>query len=395
LFQNNKALKNKLIGYKMVFGGYDSIFDDCFHILLKYSVILPIKPQNIMAPNFFKPYMFTGLHILAWILLGYIQLFYIPLTWNLVLPTIFWLWQTIVLFLMIIIFYYNAKIIVPKTIIKDKIGPFFLWAFLIIFVMQFIAYLYNTNTDLHNKLAILLGFKKYRNNYFDNYVFSLTLLVLGISTSYAMLQHWQKAAQHKQKLEQDKTTAELAMLKAQINPHFFFNSLNSIYSLTYTNIEDSRGALHTLSRMMRYLLYSEGERTTLLKEAEFMKDFIALMKLRANSKLTITTDIPEKLNDYPIAPMLLLPLVENAFKHGVHATDKSEIHITLTQKETNLEFEVENTYFEKTSTTDQGGIGLTNTKRRLHLIYPNRHTMTCGVDKNGKYKVNLQITLEQ
>lgn len=349
-----------------------------------------------MSPNFFKPYISTGLHILAWLLLGFTLLFYMPLTWNIVLPAIFWLWQSIVLFFMIIIFYTNAQIIVPRTIIKDNISPFFLWALFIIFVMQFVAYIYNYNTDLHNKLAIILGFKKYRNDYFDNYVFTISLLVLGISTSWAMLHHWQKAAQHKQKLEQDKTMAELAMLKAQINPHFFFNSLNSIYSLTYTNIEDSRGALHTLSRMMRYLLYStEGERTTLLKEADFMKDFIALMKLRANSKLTITTDIPGKIIDYPIVPMLLLPLVENAFKHGVHATDKSEIHIKLRQNGAHLEFEVENTFFEKTSITDHGGIGLTNTKRRLHLIYPHQHILTCGVDQNGKYRVNLQITLEQ
>jgi len=349
-----------------------------------------------MSPNFFKPYIFTGLHILAWLLLGFIMLFYIPITWNVVLPAVFWLWQMIVLVLLIIIFYSNAKIIVPKTIIKDNTSPFLFWAFLMIFVMQLIAYFFTSQTDLHTKISLVLGFKKYRNPYFDNYVFMLTLLVLGISTSWAMLHHWQKAAQHKQKLEQDKTMAELAMLKAQINPHFFFNSLNSIYSLTYTNIEDSRSALHTLSRMMRYLLYStEGERTTLLKEADFMKDFIALMKLRANSKLTITTDIPEKIHDYPIVPMLLLPLVENAFKHGVHATDKSEIHIKLRQKENNLEFEVENTFFEKTNPSDQGGIGLTNTKRRLHLIYPHKHFMTCGIAQNGNYKVNLQITLEQ
>ncbi|GGF05164.1 hypothetical protein GCM10011518_12970 [Flavobacterium limi] len=262
--------------------------------------------------------------------------------------------------------------------------------------MQLIAYLYSSQTDVHTKVSQVLGFTKYRNPYFDNYVFMLTLLVLGISTSWAMLQYWQKAAQHKQKLEQDKTMAELAMLKAQINPHFFFNSLNSIYSLTYSNIEDSRNALHTLSRMMRYLLYStEGERTTLLKEVEFLKDFIALMKLRANRKLNIITEIPEKLNDYPIVPMLLLPLVENAFKHGVHATEKSEIIIQLKQNHTNLTFEVLNTYFEKTSNTEPGGIGLTNTKRRLQLIYPHKHAINCGVNKDGKYEVELQITLEQ
>lgn len=347
-----------------------------------------------MASNIFRPYLFTGLHILSWLLLGFIMLFYIPLTWNVVLPTVFWIWQIIVLFLLIIVFYSNARIIVPRTIIKDNTSPFLLWALLIVFVMQIIAFFYTSQTDLHSKIRLVLGLKKYKSPYFDNYVLMLTLLVLGISTSWAMLQHWQKAAQHKQKLEQDKTMAELAMLKAQINPHFFFNSLNSIYSLTYTDIEDSRNALHTLSRMMRYLLYSTEETTTLLKEADFMKDFIALMKLRANSKLTITTDIPQKIHDYPIVPMLLLPLVENAFKHGVHATDKSEIHISLRQKDSILEFEVENTYFEKSSTTNEGGIGLTNTKRRLHLIYPDKHTLKAGIAPNGKYNVKLHLTLD-
>ncbi|MEN2488700.1 histidine kinase [Flavobacterium sp. B11] len=348
-----------------------------------------------MGPSFFRPYLFTGLHILSWVLLGFIMLFYIPLTWNVTLPGVFWLWQMVLLILLIIIFYSNAKIIVPRTIFKDNTSPFLVWAFITIFAMQVIAYFYTSQTDLHTKISLILGFKKYKNPYFDNYVLMLSLLVLGISTSWAMLQYWQKAAQHKQKLEQDKTAAELAMLKAQINPHFFFNSLNSIYSLTYTDIEDSRNALHTLSRMMRYLLYSTEEKTTLLKEAEFMRDFIALMKLRANSKLTITTDIPEKIHDYPIVPMLLLPLVENAFKHGVHATDKSEIYIKLTQNGSELEFEVENTYFEKTAVSDVGGIGLTNTKRRLQLIYPNQHFISFGVTDHGTYKIKLKINLEQ
>jgi len=348
-----------------------------------------------MSPTFFRPYLFTGIHILGWLLLGYIMLFYIPLAWNVVLPEAFWLWQSIILVLLIAIFYSTAKIIVPRTIINDNTSLYLLWAFLSSFVVQLIAYFYTSQTDLHNQISKAIGFTKYRNPYFDNYAFTLTLLVLGISTSWAMLQHWQKAAQHKQKLEQDKTMAELAMLKAQINPHFFFNSLNSIYSLTYTDIEDSRNALHTLSRMMRYLLYSTDEKTTLLKEAEFMRDFIALMKLRANSKLTITTDIPEKIHDYPIVPMLLLPLVENAFKHGVHATDKSEIHIKLTQNGSNLEFEVENTFFEKTAVSDVGGIGLTNTRRRLQLIYPNQHYISCGVTDHGTYKIKLKINLEQ
>jgi two-component system LytT family sensor kinase len=348
-----------------------------------------------MTIHFYKPYISFGLHMLGWLLFGFILLFYIPITWNVILPSYFWIWQSILLSIMILVFYFNAKQIVPRTIIKDKTSLFLLWIFLVILGMQLLSYFYTLYTDRHYKMDGLLLFKRFRNPVFDNFVFMMTLLILGISTSWSLLQHWQNAAQHKQQLEQDKTMAELSMLKAQINPHFFFNSLNSIYSLTYINIEDSRNALHTLSRMMRYLLYStEGERTTLEKEVAFLKDYIALMKLRANCKLHITTKFHDNLKDYPIAPMLLLPLVENAFKHGTHATDKSEINIVLEQQGTNLEFEVENTFFKKTIPSDQGGIGLTNTKRRLQLIYPNKHMMAAGINEKGNYKVNLQITLE-
>jgi len=348
-----------------------------------------------MKTNFYKPYFSFGLHALGWLLFGFILLFYIPLTWNIILPSFFWIWQSILLTIMIFLFYFNAKLIVPQTIIKDKISLFLLWIFLVILAMQLLSFFYTSYTDKHYKIDGLLLFKRFRNPVFDNFVFMMTLLILGISTSWSLLEHWQNAAQHKQQLEQDKTMAELSMLKAQINPHFFFNSLNSIYSLTYLNIEDSRNALHTLSRMMRYLLYStEGERTTLEKEVVFLKDYIALMKLRANCKLNIITKFHENLKDYPIAPMLLLPLVENAFKHGVHATDKSEISIVLEQKEANLEFEVENTFFKKPISLDIGGIGLTNTKRRLQLIYPNKHSMIAEINEKGNYKVNLQIILE-
>ncbi|MCG9791371.1 sensor histidine kinase [Flavobacterium algicola] len=349
-----------------------------------------------MAMILIKKHLFKGLHVLGWLLLGFVLLFYIPLTWNVSIPYFFKIWQIIILVCMMVLFYSNSILIVPNTIIKNKIGLYLIWIIGVIVVLQLVAYIYTSQTDFHSRMAVLLSSKSYRNPYFDNFIFMLTLLVLGISTSLAMLEHWQEAAQNKQKLEQDKTMAELEMLKLQINPHFFFNSLNSIYSLTYSNIEDSRAALHTLSRMMRYLLYStEGERTSLLKEVDFMKDFIALMKLRANSKLSITTDFPEKISDFAIVPMLLLPFVENAFKHGVHATDKSKIHIMMKQIGDKLEFEVENTFFAKIKTSEEGGIGLTNTIRRLDLIYPDKHLIESGIDANGNYKVKLQITLEQ
>ena len=344
----------------------------------------------------FRPYLNVGVHVLGWLLLGYLLLFYIPLTWNVTIPGIFWIWQIMVLLIMLVLFYVNALVIVPETIIKNRTGWFIIWLLVAAFVIQLVANIYTSSTDMHAKMAAVLGDKRRKTSLLDNFVFTITLLVMGISTSWAMLQHWQQAALHKQQLEQDKTVAELAMLKTQINPHFFFNSLNSIYSLTYINVEDSRKALHTLSRMMRYLLYGKpDERTTLPEEAAFLKDYISLMRLRSTDKVKIITQIPDLLTNAPIAPMLLLPFVENAFKHGVDATASSEISISLNQEGNVLHLHVLNNVFEKNSESiHEGGIGLTNTRRRLQLLYPQEHLLSAGINSEGKYEVNLRVDLK-
>jgi two-component system, LytTR family, sensor kinase len=349
----------------------------------------------MMTTGAFRPYLNIGVHVLGWLLLGFLLLFYIPLTWNVTIPGIFWIWQAMVLLIMLGLFYINALVIVPETIIKAKAGRFIIWLLAAIFVIQLAAYIYTSSTHMHARMSALLGDKRTKSDILDNFVFTITLLVLGISTSWAMLQHWQQAALHKQQLEQDKTAAELAMLKTQINPHFFFNSLNSIYSLTYINVEDSRKALHTLSRMMRYLLYGKAdEKTTLLEEADFLKDYISLMRLRSTDKVQIITNIPAQLTDYPIAPMLLLPFVENAFKHGIDATAGSQIGISLSQEGQILHLQVVNSVFEKNNESmNEGGIGLANTRRRLQLLYPQGHLLSTGINQDGKYEVNLRIDL--
>lgn len=352
--------------------------------------------MTTMTINTLKPYIYPVLHVLGWLLLGYILLFYIPLTWNVTVPAFFWIWQTIVLVMMIALFYINGKVVVARTLIEGKTTLFILWLLAVIFVTQLLAYLYTTNTGMRTEMSKLLGDRVSRNQLIDNFVFTITLLVMGISTSWAMLQNWQQAAQRHQQLEQQQTMAELSLLKAQINPHFFFNTLNNIYALTYINVENSRNALHTLSRMMRYLLYStEDEKTTLQKEVSFLRDYVSLMRLRSNDKLRIIVSIPEKLDDYKIAPMLLLPFVENAFKHGVDATQHSEIKIVITQNAQQLELEVENNIFSNNRiAAEEGGIGLVNTSRRLELIYPGKHTLRAGLNNHGNYEVNLQLELE-
>lgn len=337
-----------------------------------------------------------GIHLLAWMFLGFLQLFYIPLSWNIEVPSVYWLWQAWMLGVLILLFYVNAKIIVPRTIISDKTLLFVFWVLLCICVTQLIAYIYASHTQMHERIAILLGKKLRSNRWFDNLAFTGILLVLAISTCWAMLTHWQHATQREKALQQDQVVTELNMLKMQINPHFFFNSLNSVYALTYLNIEDSRKALLTLSRMMRYLLYNTKEElTTLAKEVSFLKDYISVMSLRATKKVSIDLKFPETLENFPVSPMLLLPFVENAFKHGVDATESGLIKIHLFQRGSQVTLEVVNDVFPDVHSPvgEEGGVGLANTYRRLQLLYPSRHLLHAGLNELGKYEVLLTIDL--
>jgi LytS/YehU family sensor histidine kinase len=223
------------------------------------------------------------------------------------------------------------------------------------------------------------------------------LLILGISTSFALLRKWQLDTTLRLALEQAKTASELSYLKAQINPHFFFNTLNNIYALTLIDTETAREAIHRLSRMMRYVLYDTQAGTTLLsKELAFVNDYIQLMQLRLTDKVTITVDPPTPLHDTSIAPMILLPFVENAFKHGVSALHPSSIYIGIQQRQHELQIDVRNTLFadKKPSLEVSNGIGLVNTRRRLDLLYPDRYTLQ--IDEQtpaGEYHVHLTLDL--
>lgn len=345
--------------------------------------------------NYNKPYFIISVHVLGWLLFGFILLFYLPLTWRIDVPVFFWTWQSFLLLMMIVLFYINAYYVVPHFLLKSRTGLFSLWIFLIIGSTQMLAYFFRIQTHMRERLAVLLNNHTPSHSPLDTFVFTLVLIMLGVSTSYAVLRHWQLSEQRKKDMERDKTLVELSMLKMQINPHFFFNSLNSVYSLTYTNIEDSRKALLTLSKMMRYILYnSEEGNTTLLSEIDFLNNYISIMRLRASEKVKINLRIPTSVQNYPIASMLLIPFVENAFKHGIGASMNTQIDIQLEQLENVLLFKVENNICgDGHQSTGEGGVGLSNTRRRLELLYPNKHELYVGANANGNYEINLKLHL--
>lgn len=163
------------------------------------------------------------------------------------------------------------------------------------------------------------------------------------------------------------------------------------------NIDSSRQALHTLSRMMRYVLYETPSGTTLLsKELLFIEDYIQLMQLRLTENVQVTYEKPNPVNDLMIAPMLLLPFVENAFKHGVSTVSPCFIKIKVEQQDAELSVRVTNTIVneKKLVLEESNGIGLVNTRRRLDLLYPNNYQLT--VQENtpeNTYQVHLTIQL--
>jgi two-component system LytT family sensor kinase len=181
-------------------------------------------------------------------------------------------------------------------------------------------------------------------------------------------------------LVQQSREAELQFLRSQINPHFLFNTLNNIYSLVYEKSDKAPGATLKLSEMLRYMLYEKREFIPIAKEWEYIHSFIELEKLRFDYPLNIEILVNGNADKKEIPPYLLIPFIENAFKHGDLKDPAFPLRIQLSVKEKEIFFRVENkiSYKNKDQT---GGVGLNNIKRRLELVYPGRHSLQTESDQ--------------
>jgi len=189
-----------------------------------------------------------------------------------------------------------------------------------------------------------------------------------------------------------KLESELQHLHYQLQPHFFFNSLNNIYSMVDISPEQAKKSIHSLSKLMRYMLYETNmDVLPLSKEIDFMKKYIDLMKLRVSDKTEVSYNFPEEETGIKIAPLLFISLIENAFKHGVSATKESSINISMTSNKKTVQFAIENDNFPKKTDDKSGsGIGLQNVEKRLQLLYPNKHSFNTRIVKN-RYLIDLKI----
>jgi LytS/YehU family sensor histidine kinase len=334
------------------------------------------------------------LHVAAWVILLGLPLYNFN-RWN--VPKEFvWLYYINAL-INGIIFYSNYLLLIPRFFFNNNRIKYYLPAILLIVGMFFVSDLTNkavfdnrtrneaTDQSSHREPAEKKEdsrpsrdrrfFRPFGPMHLYNFTFTalvITVFALGLR----VLERHAQIEKRQKELEKEKLNSELAFLKTQISPHFFFNTLNNIYSLISINTEDSKNAVLKLSRMMRYLLYeSEQGETKLSSEIDFMNNYIDLMKLRMTDKVKLSVSFPSKYEDIILPPLLFISIIENAFKHGISYREKSFIDIGMEVSKEMITFRCVNSVVKTGDeiSTENTGIGLENLRKRLKLLFPDRH----------------------
>lgn len=286
----------------------------------------------------------------------------------------FYIWQLSYAVIIMVVIWINHFILIPFFYDKKN---YFLYGILLIGSIFLCAYL---------KAKSWIGVYK---------MFFFLIYTTGTGMAAFFLRRniiFRRENDEKEKLQKE---MELNYLKEQVNPHFLFNSLNSIYSLSRQQSPETPDVVMQLSELMRYQLESSKKDTVLLKEElEFIENYLLLEEKRLSKRCKVEFLIEGGLSGLKIAPMLLIPFVENALKHGAQSTNKqSTIDISASIRNTTLHFYVVNSKPPIVSESKRKGLGLENVKRRLNLLYPNSHLLEID-DTENLYRVNLSIDLK-
>lgn len=222
-------------------------------------------------------------------------------------------------------------------------------------------------------------------------------LISGFAMGLGVIEKLTQNEKRQKELEKEKLNSELAFLKSQVSPHFFFNTLNNIYTLIGIDTEEAQDAVLKLSKLMRYLLYeSEDGNSRLSDEINFMNHYIDLMKLRISKKVDLTVEMPGNVPELSIPPLLFIAFIENAFKHGVSYREQSFIHIGMEVNNEQIRFESRNSLGRSGTEGEKkhSGIGLENVKKRLELLYPGTHELQI-TESTEEFAVRLTINLKK
>lgn len=245
-------------------------------------------------------------------------------------------------------------------------------------------------TFINYQLSFILDHRNERLRYF----FSSNIFLFSVYIVYGVVFYFVRYTQYKQ-LEQKELLlqnrqAELSFLRSQVNPHFLFNSLNNIYALVYEGSSQALPAIAGLSDLLRYMLYDSTEKVPLKKEWEYIVKYIELQKLRFDQPIQVNLHVGGPMDEVEIPPLLLIPFVENAFKHGDFSGNDDHLAITLYVTSLKINFHCFNRKGKGGSKDAGGGIGLVNVKRRLNLLYPDKHLLHIE-DKPDTFTVTIEL----
>ncbi|WP_156522631.1 sensor histidine kinase [Arachidicoccus ginsenosidimutans] len=294
-------------------------------------------------------------------------------------------------------YYFNSGVLIPKLLAYKKIFLYTLIVVALFFLYLAIYYLIWKYSSETIQFMATHPNRLPRNFWLIFFSFGPTFLFLiafTFSSVSNIISRWFYAEERKDEITKQQLETELSLLRSQMNPHFLFNSLNSIYSLTLSNNPKSSDAVMKLSRIMRYTLEeSQSEYVPLNDELAFINSYLELQRLRATEKTHIVFDVDEAVNDVKIPPLLLIPFIENAFKFGVSARQETQIKVAIHVVEKTLFFTCENDIVPNLSTPEGTGTGIINVKRRLELLYDKNYQLNISND-NGKYSVLLELKVE-
>ncbi|MBG6235215.1 sensor histidine kinase YesM [Pedobacter sp. CAN_A7] len=297
---------------------------------------------------------------------------------------------TVRIALLMVIAYLNLQYFLPQFLLKKRYLAYFTAVFISVTAYLAIQSLY----DFYLYGYVIGPMRGSRLMEALSYNFFSTLWYLALMLALKLSLDWYGQQLTIQRITVEKLNAEVNFLRAQVNPHFLFNILNNLYALTLKKSELAPDVVLKLSAMMEYMLYDSADEKVLLeKEIVYLINYIELEQLRFNTGAKIALNVKSDLNHHEIAPLLLLPLVENAFKHGLSKqTDNKWLNVEVELEEATLTFIVANGKTCSVNTSVKGGIGLDNLRKRLELLYPNRHHLELE-DKKSSFYVKLVLEL--
>jgi sensor histidine kinase YesM len=281
-------------------------------------------------------------------------------------------------------------VLIPSFLYRKKYIPFILLLVVLIAVSSILK-LFLVGTIIKDP-SVYIWTTGVKQKVYDNILPHIFLVIAGMAVK--LLSDVNAAQKRLLQIAREKAETELNFLKSQINPHFLFNSLNAVYFLIDKNNTEARQALHKFSEMLRYQLYDVKDvKIDIEKEISYLRDYIGLQQLRIEN-CDVSLQIEPSVKGFAIEPLLLLPFVENAFKHLSHLGNgaRNTVTIALSRKNGEMQFCIQNTTESNPPPQAYGGIGLKNVKRRLELLYPQKHQLDVE-ENNGWYSVQLNLKL--